>query len=505
MAIPKAVAASVKTPGFFLTVNLLGAPANPGAAALRSIIISPRSTTGDLTVDTEVRALFGPDDAGVAFGVGTPGHLAAKRLFAHYGLASVDALAPTASAGAAATITHVAAGTPTENSTVRFDVHGRPIDVAWNSGEVVATFRARALITINGLADDIFVTASAGVGAGDIDLDAKIGGPWGNDVTTGAVFTAGGAGATITPGGTSLAGGATEPVFTTALTAITTTQYRRIVACLSNADAADATSSSNADRIATHIDTFETGLNALLQVGVTAHTGAVATVQVGAIGRNNEAYEYPFGLNFQSLPSELAGAEAGDAVRFATLRPNFNRINNKLLGLFGPKDPVADKPTPTELEALLNNGVSPLDLEQGTNEIFLVRPITTHSTANSNPDFRAFDLPDTDGIYSVADDLRIFLPQEFANASISPNLPAGGDPLPPGVVELRDVEAATVSRLRTWTRLGVVNRSALEASLANAELIFEIDPADATQVNIFLPLAIIKPLAKLGMVAAKVA
>jgi phage tail sheath gpL-like len=108
-------------------------------------------------------------------------------------------------------------------------------------------------------------------------------------------------------------------------------------------------------------------------------------------------------------------------------------------------------------------------------------------------------------MFAVFRDLRVAFPQQFPNASISENLPAGADPLPAGVVEVKDVRAFLISRLRFWARSGVLNKAALEASIEANELVVEIDETDKTQVNIFVPASIIKPLAKFGVVGSKVA
>lgn len=502
MTVPKAVASSVKTPGLFLTVNLLAAVANPGTASLRTLLIAPKSSAGDITVDSEVRQCFGPDDVATALGAGTPGHLASKRFFERFGLGRLDVVAPTASGGGTATETQTYSGTATENSTIRIKIHGRVIDVPWLSGEANTAFVTRAVSYINQQSSDLFVTASDG-GIGDLDLTAKVAGPWGNDVLISTEIFEGGGGITISANPSALASGTTEPDWTTALGVVNTTEYAAIIGCASNADAT-ATSACNPERLADHINTYETGGNALLQVGFIGHTGTISNVKAGAIDRNNEAMEYVFGQTFADLPCELAGAEAGDALNYASIRSNFNRIGN-VHNLYGPYDPVAEKLTGAEVEDLLENGVSPLDIAQGTGQIYLVRPITTHSLDSATPDYRAFDMSDTLGMYAVARDMRTALPQQFPNASISEDLAPGGDPLPPGVVERRDVEEFVISRLVFQTRLGVVQKAALDSAVENDELIVEIDSVDPTQVNIFMPLAIVKPLAKFGVVAAKVA
>ena len=505
--IPTAVSSAVKTPGFYLRVNLLGATASPGTAQERGLIIAPQNSSGgDITDDTEVRKIFGADDASISHGPGGQGHLMAQRLFEEYNLASVDIISPAESAGLAATITHVYVNSPTVNSVVRFDFAGRIVDVAWNAGESATVGRDRAVATINGFTDIIPAIASAGAGGGDLDVDAKSAGLWGNDITTGASFLSGGAGATITSGGSQLAGGTLEPDLTAALSAIQTTEYRVIVGGLSNTDAQTTGATSNGDRLRLHINAEETGLDALLQVGIIGHTGSTASMKAGAIDRNDEAMQYVGAPAFQSLPCELAAAEAGNTLEAINVRrANFNRIGNQYIGIFGPKDPVNDKLTFNEGEDLLTNGVTAITLAPITNDPQLLRPITAHSQQAGNPDFRAFDMSDTYGAYFVADDIRVNLPIEFKNTSIVEDLPAGADALPPGVVERKDVFEWVKSRMFIHARLGILDRGKLEESIQAGTLVVEIDDSDDTQVNIFIPASVIKPLAKFSGVVSKAA
>lgn len=503
MPISKAVASSVKTPGFYLLLNLLGSPSNPGTAPLRALIMAPKSSAGNITPNTEVRQVFGANDAATALGAGTVGHLAAKRYFQHNPLGSLDVIAPTASAGSAATGTQTFTGPATENSTVRFRVHGRQLDVPWLSGESASAFVARAVPTINQYAADLFVTASDAT-SGSILYTAKVAGPWGNDVRLWAGVIEGGGGIAVSVNPVACTGGTTEPSFATALSTVSTREYARIIPCISNADAADTSSSSNGERLANHIATFGGGNGALLQVGTIGVTGSTTNAKAGAIDRNSASMEYVLGRVWDDLPAELAAADAGDALRWIALRPNYNRIGNRL-NLYGPRDLVTQKLSPTEVEDLLNNGVTPLDVDSLTGVTYLVEPITTHSTFSGAPDYRAYHLPDTDAMFAIFRDLRTAVPQEFPNASISPDLDAGADPLPAGVVEVRDVRAFVISRLRAQVRGGIAQGPALDLSIANGELTVDIDDADESQVNIFVPLSIIKPLAKFGVVGTKVA
>jgi hypothetical protein len=54
--------------------------------------------------------------------------------------------------------------------------------------------------------------------------------------------------------------------------------------------------------------------------------------------------------------------------------------------------------------------------------------------------------------------------------------------------------------LRAWQRGGVVLQSALDEAIADGSLAVEVNANDPSQVDILVPLKIIPPLAKFGVV-----
>lgn len=505
MTLPKAVTSSTKTPGFYLTINMLAGAANPGSAALRGLLIGHKITGGDIVAQTEVRQCFGPDDVKTACGEGSLAHLAAIQAFLAFGKLSLDVVAPTAPTGGTATVTHTISGTPTDNNVFVIDVAGRKTgDITWAAGESISTFRARCVAAINTVRP-LPTTASNGVGgAGDIQIDAKGPGVWGNDITTG-ITKKQGTGGVITAGGSKLASGTGEYDLTTVLGLVQTTEYGAIGVCTSNADATDATTSSNAERLMAHIESHKLGLGALLQYGFVGHTGSIANVKAGAIGRNSVDMSYAYLQLAQSLPSELMGWDFGDSMRWYQERANYNRIGNRAPGIVGSKDPAADKLIFNEGEDLLSNGVSPYDfVTNSKTDVALIAPITTHSLDSASAaDYRAYYQSDSFGVNAVMRDLRTALPQEFPNASITQDLPPGADELPPGVVERKDVYNFVTSRLNGWAIAGVIDKNYLQQVIDDGSLAVEIDDTDKSQVNIFIPGRIVKPLAKFSAVFAK--
>jgi phage tail sheath gpL-like len=506
MGIPIAVAPTVLGPGLYLTVDLLAAAASPGSQPLKAIVMAPKSSAGNLTVDTEIRRAASANDGTTAFGAGTPGALALARFLEENPTAIVDMIAPTASAGSTAAVSLTFAGTVTSSWNVQWTICGRVINVPWLAGEVATDVAARSISYINQQTNNLPVTASSG-GSGIVTLTFKVAGPWGNDVVY-AVALQSGAGGTVA-GGTSttgnLTGGTTEPDFTNALSTISGTKYDFQLGCVSNADAQSASSTSNPGRMKTKINALNTGLNAKLQRVIIGLTGTLSPAKTGAIGRNDGAMEYVFCKNGQSLPCEFGAAEMGDRMANIAIDPAANRIGDNFETVFGAADLVANTPTQPEIEDALGNGVSIVSYTpQGVCAI--VRPVTTHSQdTGGNPDRRVFDTSQVDGIYAVANDIEVALPQEFPKAKIAKNQTPGDEPLPPGVVEERDIQSFIINRLRVWQRRGVVRKDLLDAAIAAGTIIALVNSVDNTQVDIVIPMAIVPPLAKFGVYVQKVA
>lgn len=509
MSIQLAVSPSILGPGVYVIANLLAGSSNQSAGQ-KAVLLSPSSGAGTLAQDTEIRAIGSSDDAKTAWGTKTPGYLFAVQFFKENPNGLLYGVAPTRSAGATASATWTFASTPSASRTVRFTIAGRVVDVAWATAETADTLKARAITVINAR-DDVPVTCASG-GVGIITPSFPVTGPWGNDVTWKIEFIDG-AGGTINGGATAtgnLAGGTTEPDFTNAFTLISGTKYDFIAVGVSNADAQSASATSNPGRLKTHINGLNTGLNAKLQQGIVGLTGALASAKTGAIGRNEPTMEYAFCMAGQSLPAEFCGAELGGRMRAVALDPAANRIGTSYTGVVGAADLVADTPTPAEIEDALGNGVAIFSYDaQGTGTVLIERPVTTHSQdSNGNPDRRCLDTSGPDGFYAVMNDLEITLPAEFPQAKITKDQAAGEEPLPAGVVEERDVRAFVIARMRFWQRRGVVRRDKLDDAIAGVNglsIVCQVDPNDETQVDIVIPPAIVKGLAKFSLVGNKAA
>lgn len=508
MSFPLAVAPSVRSPGLALVVNLLAGAASPGTAPMRACLLASKGTgVGTITADTQLVTLAGADDAKTLLGAGVPGHLTAKAIFAEYPLALVDLVAPAEPAGDAATQTVTFDDTTpvTVSRTVTVEIAGREIQIVWSAGETDIAAATKLVAAIAAQTNDLPVTAGNGAGSlAVVTITFKQKGTIGNDCLL-YLTVADGTGGSVALGGAALAGGTTESVLTTALSTIAGREYDIIIPCLSNTDVDAASATSGPGRLKTHIQNLDHGFSAKLQQGVIGATGSLSATKTGAAQHDFGPFEYIFCNAARSLPCEFAGAEAGARLRDEAIDPAANRIGTLYRAvLYGARDLVANTLTEAQVEDALQSGVTPVTYTANGEER-VSRPITTYfKDTAGNPDDRILDVSRVTGTYAVAKDLRSALPAEFPHAKLSADLPPGDDALPEGVIEVRDVRAFVIARLRFWQQRGVIRRDKLDAAIADGTLIVRVNPSDASQCDIVLPLSIVPPLAKFSVVVQKV-
>lgn len=502
MPIPTAVAPAIVTPGLYISVNLLSGAATPGSGLLKILLMCPKGS-GDLTANSEIRAGAGPDSAATAYGSGTPGHLMAKQIYAKYPAAQVYFCAPTAGA-TASTLNVTASGVPTSNTSVHFDAMGREFDVAWNASETADTFKARAIIEINSRGSDLAVTASSG-GVGIITFTGKVTGNISKDILVKATLNLAQTGTEVMAGAltaTPLSGGTTDADFTTMLAAAAGTEWAYIAIGTSNTDA-ELVGAGNVSRVLTHIGTYNTGLNALLQQAVVASTKTQANAKAASVAKNSPVLQFVYGLNVRSLPCELVGREIGGRVAMESIDPAVNRIGEYYDNIYASANPTADKPTAAISEDSIGNGLSLIGYN-AVNQPVMMRPVTTYCLDSAGAaDRRLLDVQNVSATYAVVRDLRSALPIQFANAKIQRDSLPSEDPPPAGVTEERDIKAFVIGRLRFWQREGVIQKATLDAVIADGSLIVQVNATDSTQVDIVVPMRIVQPLAKIGVVAQR--
>lgn len=509
MSFPLAIAPSVRSAGLALQVKLLATASNPGTAALRALVMAPKSSAGSITANTQlVQGIAGADDAATYFGPGTQGHLACKAIFAEYSLARVDIVAPAEASGnaATATVTFDDSSAVTSAQTVTLTIAGREFQIVWAAGATDVAAATLLVTAINAGTADCPVSAANGGGTlAVVTLTAKTKGLWGNDILL-SLTVEDGAGGSVTLSGNmgSVVAGTTEPTFATALSLVSGIEYDFILSCVSNTDAAEASATSNPGRVKTHIDGLDSGLAAKLQQQIVGVTGTTTGAKTGAAQHLHGPTEYVFCQSAQSLPCELGGAELGRRLRMEAIDPAVNSIHTAYQAtLYGAADTVADALTATELEDLLQSGVAPV-VYDSTGALLISRPVTTYwKDSNGAADDRILDISQVSGAYAVAKDLRTAIPQEFRGKKLSADLAPGDDDPPPDVVQVRDVKIFVISRLRYWQSRGVVRGDKLTEAIANGTLLVRVNPSDSAQCDIVVPISIFRPLAKFSLVVQK--
>jgi phage tail sheath gpL-like len=385
------------------------------------LIIAPKASSGNIVPDSELRqGLAGPDAAGVAFGPGTPGHLAAKAIFAEYPLAQVDVIATTAPVGVAAskTITFDDTSPVTVQQTATIKIAGRTIQFQWPPGMTKIQAATAAVAAIAQQQNDLPVTAANGGGTlAIVTLSAAFAGTWGNDIAVSAALTSG-AGGSMTAAADHLAAGTTEMDVATALGLVAGVEYNLIGLVTSNADAASASATSNPGKTKTKISALNNGFQSKLQQFIYAHTGALSAAKTGVASMDFGPAQYVYARNLQSLPCELMGAELGARLREESIDPDVNRTNRIDMPyratLYVSAALTTDALSAPELEDALQSGLSAV-VYTALGVPFVSIPRTTYfKDGSGNPDHRLIFVSQPTSLYAVAKDLRTYLPQRFA-------------------------------------------------------------------------------------------
>lgn len=492
MSFPTAVAASVRSPGFYLAVNLLAGTTSLGSAPLRACIIAVIGSAGDLAADTELReAVAGPDAVSTAFGPGMPGHLAAKAAFKEHPLALIDVIgvAPPAGVAASGTFTFTTGGTVTAAVIFDFLIAGRAKEISWNPGESVTTVAAKVAAYYTSISADLPCTVTSSVGV--VTVTAKEEGTWGNDIEISVTRRSGGLpiDAVCAASAARLASGTLTADISTALGTIAGREYDFILCVVGgNTDTDTAGSTSCPSRVATHIETYQSGANAKLQQGIFGVTGTLANAKTGTAYQNDVNLQFKLMRGGLSLPAEVGGAELGRRLRMEADDPTVNANGEPYKAiLYPPANLVTGALTDIEREDAYQSGVDPMVYNTSGTPL-CDRPITTYfKDSAGNADDRCLDVAVPSGTYRFAKRIRVTIPQEFKGAKLSANLVPGDDPLPPGTVEVREIQEFVIGELKVFVGEGWFDQTFINAAIANGEVIARVNPANRNQADLVIP------------------
>lgn len=503
LGLTTAIDPTTRRPGVGILINLRTGKSSAAGGEIRYLLLGQKRTSGGTaTVETLYEDMADADAVGVLAGVGSQAHLAAQRLFEEHPTATVDLIVLTESGGTAAsgTITLDDTTPVTVAQTLSVFVAGRELLIPWAAAETDVTVATRLVAKVAALTKELPVTATNGGGTlAVVTLTAKAKGPWGNDIKI-STSLSGGTGGTTTASGAALASGATEPSVATALGLITQREYRLIVPCISNADAATASATSTFGRLKTHIQAYDSGIGALLQTAIGACTDSTTNAKAMSNQHGLENFSHHLIRGALSLPCEWAGAIAGIIGREIASDPNHNFIHTEFQAtLYGSPTINSDALTNAEIEDLLTSGVSYVGYTLGGGQVpRLERPISCYfEDSDGNPDDRILDIGKVYGAIAVGADLRVQVQRAFAGKKLLPNLPSGLTTIPPNIVEEKSAKSFVLGRIRSqWVASGVVNGVELDAAVEDGTLFVRVNPTDETQLDVFLPLRIVPPLVK---------
>lgn len=497
-----AVDPTSRRPGVGLAINLRSGTSSASGGAIRILLVSVKNATGGSgTVETLYPSVANAAAVGALAGYGGLAHLAAARLFEEHPTARVDFIMMAAASGntAAGTITFDDTSPITSAQTVTARIAGKSVSIVWDVDETDVQAATKLVAQIAKQSKELPVTAANGGGTlAAVTLTFKSKGKAGLDCTY-SVTMADGAGGNVTPAGTNLTGGTTEPDIANVIAAVVNREYRIWCPTLSNADMATASTTSNLGKIRAHIRATDTGIGALLQSAHTACTDSTTNAKACTAQHDFEYFSHHLVRGALSLPCEWTGAICGAYARDIANDPNHPFIKQELAlaELYDSATPQTDSLLAAEAEDLLASGVSYIGRTAQDVPRF-ERPISTYfEDADGNPDDRVLDVSKVFGLMAVGDDLRTQCEQRFKGKKLAKTLPKGNTPIPPNVIEESDAKAFIVSRLRSqWVSAGVIRGDSLDAVIADGSLVVQIDSTDETQLDVFLPLRVVPPHVK---------
>ena len=525
------VPSSRKTPGITFNV-VLGGPGSSSGSATKTLMLlgnmigatitgaSPALSVaaGTATVATPVFVASG-SDAQTLFGAGSELHRMALAVFAQYPDATLYACPVADAAGTAASGVITFATTSTAAFTVRLKLCGQTIDVPVALGDTATVIAAAVADAIN---DALTLPFTAQNSTGAVTVTAKQTGPRGSVIVVDAYFvptgstletrittnsTSSGAAttgiwsSTDTLGGEiTLKNGATQDSFANALAAINPTRYDRIVcACIE---------STNADLVVAELNTQAGPTVQLLEQAIMATSATYANAVTLATGRNASrmqvAWHHASVLPPPDVAAQVAAARlAGDAYAGGSLVGEASDPAANLDGVNLATVPMqrlpADRPTGTEIENALNNGLAVV----GTSALrpgygALVRSVTSRSTAAGVPNYAVIDTAYVTVCDYAADDLRSYLATELAGAKLGAD-DASGNPVTraPNVTTPSAIRSLIFGRLKTYEADAILR----DVSLNDALLVVEADGTTPGRVNCEIPC---EPITALHQVAGNV-
>lgn len=441
------LAANDPVPGSYLEVEFAQGEAATGTGSRAILLLGNRTTAGSATVNT---VIYGPDtatqlltqaDAIALFGDGSE----LSRMFKRATDVTTDipiyAVAVTESAGTAASFTLTYVNAATANATARVWVGDEFTDASITSGDSITTIALAVRDAINARTDWP-VTASASLGV--VTCTAKLKGPRGNWIRYSGAILGSGVATTVAPTAPTFAtAGATADTNATALTTILPFKYYYIASAAEDATQLGA--------LVTQVNTQAAPTTGIRQRVFAGSVDSLANATTIATGVNAARCELLHLAQGDIVPAEMAAQFAAVcAVEEAATIPklNFDGYGNAdaeraKWRIKAPRSGAA--PTRTQLKSALNNGITPVGVNQN-GSTYLVMRCTTKSLNGATNDYRIRDSHKVTVCDFYGDDLKTKTALQFAGKSVG-NDPVSGQRPPGANVATPRVLLAAINKL----------------------------------------------------------
>lgn len=452
---------NVPNPGTYIELDFAQGPV-AGSGAARAVLLMGNSiAAGACTQDTVV---YGPDTAVPCqtetdvinlFGTGSQLHRMFLRFTAVAGSNStipIYFIAVTRSAGTAASTTQVITTTATSNGNCRVWCEDAFVDTTITSGQTATQIGAAIAASVN---SQTRWPVTANSVTGTVTYTAVQKGLEGNWIRMQAAITPGTATIATTTtltANTNLTSGATQDVYTTALSTILPNRYYYIVCGDSDA--------TNVGLVVSQVATQALPVNGIRQRVVFGSSDTLANTITVATGINNARAEVVWGGTAVDLPpAELAannaaiymlleqGAPYGVARKNFSLFPSPNGADGSLWKLLPSRNGVAGAPTVANVTSALNNGISPMTVVAGAGGgAQFVKRCTTRSLNGAQPDYRVRDAHKVSVCDYWCDDAGAITALQFGGKDLLPD-PIQGQPPPPAIAVTPSIWKAALQNL----------------------------------------------------------
>lgn len=462
----------------FAQGTLLGNPATK-----KVLIMGVVAGSGTATDDTLV---YGPeytsDEANVIalFGTGSPPHRAWRRFTKFCKTAAIYMIAVAESAGTAASGTITFASAATAAGSVKYTICGETIEVSFASGAAFDTGIAEDLKDAINAATHLPVTAARVDGV--VTVTYRVKGTTGNWVRHRATITSG-CTTTCTVNAATLASGATDETYTTALATILSEDFDYIVPALSPT----STSNANIAALITQVLVQAQATSGIRQQVITATGEDLTDATTYVTTYNKSRIQHVWQENPEFEPYELAAEVA--AIRY--LRETGADPGVSYDG-YGPgSDDVwdipaqystADRPPPTDVNTAISVGLTPIATNHAGNTYLVM------SCTGAAADPRIRDTAKVTVADQFADDLAARHSSQWAQSKLADDEPEGAKPYPRNILTPTRLKDLTIfPLLRSYRdRSLLVNVDGTGGSLDSTAT--GIDPVVVTRINARIPI-----------------